>query len=483
MTIKKRLFWSNFFMIFVPVIATLLIGMLCVGLIWLSLMRGASLDAEDPEEFTYASMAVAESVEHQLENDGSLSSLSRLLDGNGMKLTVIEEGNEIFSYGEEKTEDQTLLTAAVALGGEGTISQGDRSIYIHPQTIRGTEYLIAIFGGHKSNFGYSELKEVLTVSAVLIVLTILLSVLLTNRFLIRFVFRKIEEPLDILTDGVRQIRDGNLSYRIDYNRQDEFKNVCDDFNEMAIRLKASVDLTQRQEQSRKELLAGISHDIRSPLTSIQAYVEGLLDGVGRTPQDQRRYLQTIKTKAEELDRLVSQLFLFSKMELGEYPENPRVIRLDEVIDQVTDELREEYEEKGMKIETSLCPAKIYADPLQMHRIISNILENSLKYKVKEQGSILILLEPGEGGWKLSFTDDGPGVAPEALPHLFEVFYREDPSRQNPHQGNGLGLAIVANAVRQCGGSVRAENAEAGGLRIEIFFPEYEVEEDGKDTDY
>lgn len=483
MTVRKRLFWSNLLMILVLVIATVLIGLLCVGFIWLSLLRGVGLSTEHPQEFTYASMAVAESVEHKLESGRNLSSLNSLLDGNGMRLTVSSGKDTVFSYGEELEEDAVLMAAADSFGGEVIITQRGRSLFLTRHEIKGENYVICLFGGNDSGQGYYDLKTALGISVALIALTILISILITNRFLIKFVFRKIEEPLDILTDGVRQIRDGNLDYRIDYSRKDEFLPICNDFNEMALRLKQSTELVQKQQRSRKELLAGISHDIRSPLTSIQAYVEGLLDGVAKTSQDRKRYLQTIKDKAEDLDRMVSQLFLFSKMELGEYPDNPCVLRLDEMISQMTSETREEYEQKGMEIQPNLSPAVIYADPVQIRRIITNIMENSLKYKVKDKGKIIIALERMESQWKLSISDDGPGVSSEDLAHLFEVFYRSDPARRNPNQGSGLGLAIVANAVERIGGRVSAKNAAGGGLEIDMFLPVWEVNEDGEDTDH
>lgn len=137
-------------------------------------------------------------------------------------------------------------------------------------------------------------------SVILIAFTIFLSVLFTNRFLIKFVFRRIEEPLTTLATGVHELRDGNLDYRINYYHEDEFLPICEDFNEMAIRLKESVAKIQQQEKNRKELVAGISHDLRSPLTSIQAYVEGLLDGIATTPETQNAYLMTIKTKTLDL---------------------------------------------------------------------------------------------------------------------------------------------------------------------------------------
>ena len=293
---------------------------------------------------------------------------------------------------------------------------------------------------------------------------------MTNRFLTRFVFQKIEAPLDILTEGVHEIRDGNLDHRIQYDQPDEFRSVCESFNEMAVRLKESVEQLQRQERSRKELIAGISHDIRSPLTSIQAYVEGLLDGVARTPEQQKRYLDTIKTKAEDLEHIVSQLFLLSKMELEDVPDVPVQFRLDEKITGMVSSVEEEYRREGMEIETHLAPVTATADPVYMERIVTNILGNSLKYKEKETGLIWISLEREGTLCRLRFADDGPGVEDAALPHLFEVFYRADPSRQNPHQGSGLGLAIVANAVKHMGGTVSARNRETGGLEIRVELP-------------
>ncbi|WP_343063088.1 HAMP domain-containing sensor histidine kinase [Solibaculum mannosilyticum] len=307
--------------------------------------------------------------------------------------------------------------------------------------------------------------------------------MLTNRFLTKFVFRRIEEPLDILTAGVHEIRDGNLNFRIQYDRQDEFLPICEDFNEMAVRLKESVTKIQQQEQNRKELLAGISHDIRSPLTSIQAYVEGLMDGVARTPKVQRSYLATIKTKVEDLDRMVSQLFLFSKMELGDYPENSIRLRLDEKIEAAVLEAKEEYKEHGLQLITDLTPVTVTADPIQLERVISNVMGNSLKYKEQEKGLLRISLIKNGATCTLTFDDDGPGVPEEALPHLFEAFYRSDPARQNPQKGSGLGLAIVKSIITHAGGSIQAKRSEFGGLKIEICLScEEGSESDGKNTD-
>lgn len=474
MTIKKRLFWSNIFMIAVPVISTILIGCVCMGLIWLSLIGGVGLGIKDQEDFDHACMAVSEMLEFDIGRDAGFSSVKSLLDRNRMALKLVSGEKTLFEYGIKEDCDAVLLSAAGLLGGQPTLTLEGRSLYVGIEQVKGVDYTIYLFGNYHGRETYSELKVSLVLSAIVIAFTIFLSILFTNRFLTKFVFQRIEEPLSILAGGVHEIRDGNLDYRIAYGQEDEFRPVCEDFNEMAVRLKQSVDRMQAQEKSRRELIAGISHDLRSPLTSIQAYVEGLLDGVARTPQSQKRYLETIKQKAEELAHIISQLFLFSKMELGEYSENLQLLSLDEKISETVSSVRDEYERQGLEIHTNLVPAGISADPMYLHRIFMNILENSLKYKREGKANLWICLEELPGGYRLSFADDGPGVAEEALPHLFEVFYRSDPSRQNPGKGSGLGLAIVANAVQSMGGHVQALANEPQGLIIRIDFPKIQT---------
>lgn len=477
MTVKKRLFWSNILMILVPVMITILIGLGCIGFIWLALINGAGFGLRDAADFSRASLAISEVIEKQLTLGIDFSALDGLLDANGMRMEIWQDGKSLYVHGEVGEQDPALTQAASALGNDTTITHAGRSLYAHKEQANGLDYQIYLFGGSSDVRTYTSLKIALAISAAVILFTIFVSIFLTNRFLTRFVFRKIEEPLEVLTGGVHEIRDGNLNFRIDYTRQDEFLPVCQDFNEMAQRLQNSVAQIQQQERSRKELIAGISHDIRSPLTSILAYVEGLLDGVAKTPEAQRKYLEIIHAKAKDLEHIVSQLFLFSKMELGECPENRRFLALDETIENSVAAAQDEYRQKGLAVKTRLEPVSMQADPVQVQRIVTNLLENSLKYKDKPIGNLEITLKRTNAGCSLSFADDGPGVPSEALPHLFEVFYRSDPARQNPHQGSGLGLAIVAQAVRQMSGTVTAQPSVSGGLEIRIDFPK-EVLSDG-----
>ncbi len=476
MTIKKRLFLSNLLMILVPVGITLLIALGSIGVIWYAVTNGTGLSFDDSEDFYHAGQGISAAVEKALkaapeERLEKLTLLSSLLDHEAMTLTVEANGTNYYQYGNANAADAALLKASALLGNEGTLSSGNRSLYAHQIKVGNDHYQIFLLCS-SSKFSNVTLKMLIVLVALILVFTIFLSILLTNRFLTKFVFQKIERPLDILADGVHQIRDGNLDFRIQYDNQDEFALVCADFNEMAARLKVSVEQTRRHEESQKELLAGISHDLRSPLTSVQAYVEGLLDGVAKTPEARKKYLLTIKAKAEDIERMVSQIFLFSKMELDEYPLHMKMLHLDSLIEDFVKNFGAEYATRGLSlaVKPALEPAAVNADPEQLHRVLMNIADNSLKYKNKEMGHLAIVLQNTENFAIVTLTDDGPGVAEEDLPKLFDTFYRTDPARRDPEKGSGLGLAIVAKAVQQMGGSVEARNAAGGGLTIAVSLP-------------
>lgn len=474
MTIKKRLFLSNILMIVVPVLVTALVGLFCIGMVFFVMHQGAGFGFEDSGELAWMGRSCETIVREALEEDAedpaqAFQKVGALLDQNSVHLVVSEAGTSLYQYGRAGEMDQKLLQTAVPCLDTSPVqvSAGGRSLYLTQFSVAGRTIQLALFGTLGEHAG-GGLKVAFILSALLILSAIFLSILLTNRFLTRFVFRKVEGPLDLLAAGVRRIGEGDLDYRIVYNEPDEFAPVCAAFNEMAVRLKDSVERTKRDEESRKELLAGISHDLRSPLTSIQAYTEGLLDGVAQTGDARQRYLRTIRTKAADIDRLVSQLFLYSKLDLDGIPMEKRPLRLDQFAADLAGETQEDYRARGLEITLgSLAPVTVSADPEQLRRVLSNILENSVKYKKKEVGHLCIIVE--QDG-RLCLTDDGPGVPEEALPKLFDAFYRSDPARKNPAGGSGLGLAIAAKAVRNMGGTIRAYNAPVGGLAIEITLP-------------
>jgi signal transduction histidine kinase len=292
--------------------------------------------------------------------------------------------------------------------------------------------------------------------------------IINNLFTIRLTNR-ILKPLGPLSEGVKQIHNNNYAYRIDYQRDDEFRPVCEAFNEMAARLETSTAQRQKEEANRRELIAGISHDLRTPLTSIKGYLEGIETGVASTPVMQKQYLSIITSKTAELEHIIEQLFLFSKLDMDEFPLNMRNVDIVSSISDIIEDTISEYAARGLDIRLAEMPdgAFVFADTLWLRNVIINIFENSVKYKTKEQGQIEISAVLADNFISFHFADDGPGVQTDTLSKLFDVFYRADPSRNK--KGSGLGLAISAKIIERMGGSIHAE-LPTGGLAIVIKLP-------------
>lgn len=357
-----------------------------------------------------------------------------------------------------------IITLAISLGCLGVVWLG----LTHGKELglEETGYQLFLFAT-QGQVSILTAKLILVIVAGVLGLTVLLSILFTNRFLIQFVFRHIQEPLDLLSHGVAEIGAGNLDYRIQYDGEDEFSGICREFNNMAAHLQESVTESIRQEESRKELMAGISHDLRSPLTSILAYVEGLQEGVAKTPEKMAEYLNIIHDKTRQIQALVSQLFLYTKLDLAAYPIHPITLDLTGWLTRLTEGPGKDFAQRGLIVSLSepLPQVTAWADPSELERVVLNCLDNSAKYKNKPEGQMTLTLTDLDERIRLTLADDGPGVAPRELSKLFSPFYRGDKARQDPTQGSGLGLAIAAKAIGRMGGRIWAAAGDPTGLTI------------------
>lgn len=473
MTIKKRLFLSNLMMIVVPVVIATVVGLGCMGLVLSVVKSGTNFGIDSDSDFYWASQGAVELAEHYIKDNSpqKKATLEDVLNTGVMAIEIQENGNSIYSYGKTMSDDGNIIKSAQLLNSDGIVvtSQG-RSVFRKTEMYNDKNYDIYVTGTQHITTSKS-LKIVGVFSLLAIILSVIIAILITNRILTKYVFKKVENPLNLLVNGVNEIGKGNLNYSVDYKENDEFKTVFEAFNKMTKRLKDSVEQTKKNEESRKELMAGISHDIRSPLTSIKAYVEGLLDGIAKTEEIRLNYLRIIKKKAEDIERLVSQIFTFSKLDLDEYPMKVETVALDKEIENIVENYSEEYREKGLEISIdnlNKCVAEI--DREQFLRVMLNIIDNSLKYKNKEVGHLCIGLEKNENSCTIKMADDGVGVLQSSLHKLFDVFYRTDNARENPSGGSGLGLAITAKIIERLNGSIKAENGENGGLTIIITLP-------------
>ena len=311
--------------------------------------------------------------------------------------------------------------------------------------------------------------ERITIWVLFLIISILFVSLINNFFTQRMI-KNITSPLELLNGGVRQIHANNFACRIDYKGNDEFHPICEAFNEMAEKLETSTAQRKKDEGNRRELIAGISHDLRTPLTSIKGCLEGIETGVASTPEMREKYLSIIKTKTAAMEHIIEQLFLFSKLDMDDFPLDMRRTDVALAVCDMIEDSMSEYAAKGLAIKLADMPKNIYilADVLMLRNVIINILENSVKYKTKEQGQVEVSAALKNDDILLRLTDDGPGVQPDMLPKLFGVFYRADPSRTK--LGSGLGLAISAKIVERMGGSIRAELSPTGGLATVIRLP-------------
>jgi len=303
-------------------------------------------------------------------------------------------------------------------------------------------------------------------------------VVLANILLARYITRRIMMPINTLASGVQEISGGNLTHRINYNGGDEFDAVCADFNEMAVRLHDMVAQRQADENSRKELIAGISHDLRTPLTSVKAYIEGLKKGVAATPEMQEKYLDIIGRKTDDIEHIIKQLFMFSQIDIGEFPLDIKVVDIGAELAKMVSEFAQEYKTLDITLTSNIHGACVAVDIIQFKNVVQNILSNSAKYCNRADARAEISCDYNENDISIAIEDNGTGVPEEKLTKIFDVFYRSDESRHNP--GSGLGLAISTKIIKRLGGTIVAENAPTGGLKIVISLPKAVQNE--KDTD-
>lgn len=278
----------------------------------------------------------------------------------------------------------------------------------------------------------------------------------------------IMEPLEALADGAKRIRDNDLTQNIKYMGEIEFENACVAFNDMQESILTEQEKNRRYEKARTDMIAGISHDLRTPLTAIRGTIKGLMDGVASRPEQQKKFLEAAYRRTGDMDLLLNQLFYLSKMETGNMPISLQNIEISAFLNNYAKSKQEfiESDKEQIKVDTQGITAEVSVDPEQFQRILDNLLENSRKYGEKVPLMIEIALHKTPKGLSICFKDNGVGVPEEKLPRIFEEFYRGDESR-NKKEGNGLGLYIVKYLMEAMGGSVRAESADGLAVYLEL----------------
>jgi signal transduction histidine kinase len=311
---------------------------------------------------------------------------------------------------------------------------------------------------------------------------ILIGVLvIANMLLYRWITRSVVKPLHLLRDSAEHIKEGNLQFKLDLHSKDEIGQLNEAFENMRLRLQQSVDLRLQDEESRKELISNISHDLRTPITSIKGYIEGIRDGVADTPEKMDKYVDIIYTKAVDLDKLVDELFLYSKLDLKQVKFSMEHVDIASFLDDCIDELRYTFEDKGISIDWDNQAGsrfEVIADLEKLKRTVLNIIGNSLKYMDKDHKQLTVSLQADPEWVTIEVRDNGTGIPEEAVPHIFERFYRAEPSRNSSTGGSGLGLAIARQIIEGHGGSIWVKSEL--GIGTSVFFTLKRTTNPGRD---
>ena len=285
-----------------------------------------------------------------------------------------------------------------------------------------------------------------------------------------WIYRSIAVPLVKLKKATKNIKEGNLDFVLEVEGNDEFSQLCQDFEEMRKRLKESTEEKILMDKENKELISNISHDLKTPITAVKGYVEGIMDGVADTPEKMDRYVRTIYNKTNEMDHLINELTFYSKIDTNRIPYTFSKLNVEDYFSDCAEELGLEMETRGIELVYANYVEKdvqVIADGEQIRRVIHNIVSNAIKYMEKPRGIIQLRVKDVGDFIQVEIEDNGKGIAAKDLPYIFDRFYRTDVSRNSSKGGSGIGLSIVKKIIEDHGGKIWATSKL--GIGTEIHF--------------
>lgn len=291
-----------------------------------------------------------------------------------------------------------------------------------------------------------------------------------------WIYRSVAAPLVKLKRATNNIKEGNLDFIMEVDGDDEFAELCRDFEEMRKRLKESTEEKIILDKENKELISNISHDLKTPITAVKGYVEGIMDGVADTPEKMDRYIRTIYNKTTEMDHLINELTFYSKIDTNRIPYTFSKIRVNDYFDDCVEELGLELEVKGIELVYDNHVDEdvvIIADGEQLGRVVNNIISNSTKYMNKSHGIIQLRVKDVGDFIQVEIEDNGKGIAAKDLTYIFDRFYRTDVSRNSSKGGSGIGLSIVKKIMEDHGGKVWATSREGIGTIMYFVLRKYQ----------
>ena len=357
-----------------------------------------------------------------------------------------------------------LLSAALYGFRETQVRSSQKS-----QTAQETTYDITIAGTDGTQSGIQIMTKDLFFTALIILIFTSVSVGL-------WIYRSVATPLVKLRRATQNIKEGNLDFVMEAEGTDEFAELCRDFEEMRRRLKESAEEKVLMDKENKELISNISHDLKTPITAVKGYVEGIMDGVADTPEKMNRYVRTIYNKTNEMDHLINELTFYSKIDTNRIPYTFSKLNVDDYFSDCAEEIGLELETRGIQLYYANYVEKdvlVIADGEQIRRVIHNIISNAIKYMDKPKGVIQIRVKDVGDFVQIEIEDNGKGIAAKDITYIFDRFYRTDVSRNSSKGGSGIGLSIVRKILEDHGGKVWATSREGIGTIMYFVLRKYQ----------
>ncbi|MBQ6321335.1 MAG: HAMP domain-containing protein [Lachnospiraceae bacterium] len=390
-------------------------------------------------------------------------------------LLVLKNG-KLFYQGSEK-DAETLISHLPGAGRDsadyGTYIGGETRVLVRDIPLSftdgstGAAYLVT-----EASAMIPHLRSLLLQMTVGVILVLIA----TAGVMTYWIYQGIDPPVRRLREATKRITSGDLDFTVETAGKDEISDLCKDFEMMRQRLEISETEKEKYNKETRELISNISHDLKTPITTVKGYVEGIMDGVADTPEKMDRYIKTIYNKANEMDRLINELTFYSKIDTNKIPYHFSRLNVNDFFDDCAEELALDLESNGISFGYSNRVARnvrIIADPEQLKRVVSNIISNSVKYIEREDGKIELRICDEGDFVRVEIQDNGIGIASKDLPFIFDRFYRVDEARSTGKGGSGIGLSIVRKIVEDHGGKIWAESQLGSGTTMCFVIRKYQ----------
>ena len=423
---------------------------------------------------------IADTEPEKLEDRDYLAAINDSLSDKASYI-IVRKDKEVYYAGNELATAK-IFSKLPEFGLENTITETGYYYSDLQKYVRQVDFDFAD-GSQGSLFIVTKVNALIS-KALLIDMFVAIAFILvfTSVMLTGWIQRGIFVPIKELNSAMKSISQGNLEYSLSTDTKGEIGDLYTNYEQMRLRLKESAEEKMHTENQNCELVSNISHDLKTPITAIKGYVEGIIDGVADTPEKMDKYIKTIYNKAMDMDRLINELTIYSGIDNNRIPYNFHRLNISEYFGDCIEEVGLDLESKNIKLNYSnFVPedARIITDPEQMKRVINNIIGNSIKYIDKEKGVIDIRILDEPDSVRIEIEDNGKGIAAKDLGNIFERFYRTDSSRNSAQGGSGIGLSIVKKIIEDHGGYIWATSKEGEGTCMHFVLRKYQEVEDNE----